>query len=261
MLEIARYESERRLSGAVVVAGGLAAFAALFIAITPEIIGEVDYEAMLEDLPPAFSSAFGLESFDSLAGILAGEFYTLGWVLLMGLYMAYSAGSTIAGDVERDRMDMLLSNPVSRSSVVLEKYLSLLVPIVVVNVVVGAVIYVGARLVDDPIPLFDVIAVHALSVPYLLCCAAIGLLASAGMKREGSAQRASMGVVFSLYMVEALVTGTDFDWLGIASPSRYFDTNDILVEGTYDLVGAAILLEASALLLVASLLVFQRRDI
>jgi ABC-2 type transport system permease protein len=175
--------------------------------------------------------------------------------------MAYSAGSTIAGDVERDRMDMLLSNPVSRSSVVLEKYLSLLVPIVVVNVVVGAVIYVGARLVDDPIPLFDVIAVHALSVPYLLCCAAIGLLASAGMKREGSAQRASMGVVFSLYMVEALVTGTDFDWLGIASPSRYFDTNDILVEGTYDLVGAAILLEASALLLVASLLVFQRRDI
>ena len=261
MREIARYETERRLLGSVVVAVGLSAYAGLFFAIGPSIVEEVDLEAYAEALPPAFQSAFNVDSIGTLEGLFATELYQFGWVLLLGLYFAYGAGALVAGEVESDRLDLLLSNPVSRASVVLGKFASLLLPMVVVNVVVGAVVYAGGVLVDDPLPFAGVVMVHLLSVPYLLVCAGVGLLLSVLLSRGSTAQRGAIGVVFGLFMLESFVTDTDFEWIGTLSPTRYYDPTAILVDGTYDLTGAVILLEAAALLVVASVLLFQRRDV
>ncbi|MUV58630.1 ABC transporter permease subunit [Halogeometricum sp. CBA1124] len=261
MLEIARYETERRIPGTAAIAVGLSIYAGLFLAIGPSIIDEVDLEAYAEALPPAFQSAFGVDAIGTLEGLFATELYQFGWILLLGLYFAYSAGDLIAGDVERERLDLLLSSPVSRVSVLLGKFASLLTPIVVVNVVVGVVVYFGAAFVGDPLSLADVAMVHLLSIPYLLACAGLGLLISVSVSRGSLAQRGAMGVVFGLFMLESFVAGTDYEWLGTLSPTRYYDPTAILVDGTYDLLGAAILLEVAALLVIASALQFQRRDI
>lgn len=261
MFEIARFESERRVPAAIAIAVGLSLFAALFLAVAPDVIAEVDLEAYADAFPEALQTAFGIESLGSIEGFLATELYQFGWVLLLGLYFAYAAGGTIAGDVERGRMDMLLSTPVSRSRVVVEKFLSLVPVIVFVNVVVGAVVYSGTILIGEPLSLADLVAVHVLSIPYLLVCAAVGLSYSVLLGRESLAQRAGIATVFGLFMVQSVVTGTDFEMLGLVSPTRYYSPSDVLVDGTYDLVGAAILTEATVLLVVASVLWFQRRDI
>jgi ABC-2 type transport system permease protein len=62
-------------------------------------------------------------------------------------------------------------------------------------------------------------------------------------------------------MLESFVAGTDYEWLGTLSPTRYYDPTEILVDSTYDLLGATILLEVAALLVIVSALQFQRRDI
>jgi ABC-2 type transport system permease protein len=261
MFEVARYEAERRSVGAFVAAVGLSLFAALFLAIGPSIVSEVDFTAYFEALPPAFQQAFAVDAMGSFAGLLAVELYQFGWVIMLGIYFAYLGGGSIAGDVESGRADMLLATPLSRSRLVGEKFLSLAWPVLVVNLVVGTVVYVGALLVDEAIPLLDVLAVHALSVPYLLLAAALGVLCSTVFSGAAVAQRVAAGLVFALFLVDSLVTGTDFEWLGSLSPSRFYDPSAILVEGEYDLLGALVLAEAAVLLLVLSLLVFQRRDL
>ncbi|MFC4359116.1 ABC transporter permease subunit [Halobium salinum] len=261
MFEITRYESERRVLASGALAVGLALMAAMFLAIAPDIISQVDLEAYAEALPPAFSNAFDIAAMGTVEGFLATELYQFGWVILLGLYLAYSAAGLIAGDVERDRMDLLLANPVSRRRVVVEKFLSLLLPILVVNVVVGAVVYAGAALVGEPLAPVDVVAVHALSVPYLLTCAAIGLLLSVLARRESVAQRGAAGVVFGLFMLETLLTGTDYEPLARLSPTWYYDPMAILVESSYDLVGAALLLVAAAALVALSARRFTRMDV
>jgi len=102
---------------------------------------------------------------------------------------------------------------------------------------------------------------HAFSIPYLLACAGIGLALSVAVSRTSIAQKAALGVVFGLFLVESLVADTDFEPLGAISPARYVDPNAILVDGSYDVAGAAILLVAAAALVAASARWFARRDV
>jgi ABC-2 type transport system permease protein len=259
--EVARYEAERRLVGTVAVAVGLSLFAGLLLAIGPAILEEVDISELTAAYPESLQNAFGLEAMGSFAGLLATELYQFGFVVLLGLYFAYLGGSVVAGDIESDRLDLLLATPVSRGRLLLEKYAALIPSMVLINAVVGTVVYVGSILVGEPVALVDVVMVHLLSVPYLLSAAAVGVLFSVVFSRGSTAQRSGIGAVFGLFMLDSVVGGTDFGALGAVSPTRYYDPTAILVDSTYDLLGALVLCEAAALLVVLALLVFERRDV
>lgn len=261
MFEFARYYGRKRLKGSVALAVGLAVMASTFLSMFPSISSGVDLDAYVETLPPAARAAFGIESLGTVEGFLAAELYAFGWVLLLGLYAAYTAASTIADDVEDGRIDVLLSLPVSRSKLLVETYAAILVPIVVVNAVVAAVVYVGTLAIGESISVVDLLAVHLLSVPYLLTTAGIGLAASVVFDRATVAQRVGTGTVFGLFLVESVVAGTDFSWLGGLSPTRYYDPTAILVRSEWDLAGAGVLLAAALVLVVASNEYFRRKDV
>ncbi|QLG29689.1 ABC transporter permease subunit (plasmid) [Halorarum halophilum] len=261
MFELARYEGRHRIRGALALTVGLSALVALYVAMFPSVSSSVDLDEYMRAFPPALREAFGIATLSTIEGFLAAELYAFGWVLLLGLYFAYAAAGLVADDVERGRMDLLLSLPVTRSRLVTEKFLSLLVPMAVLNVAVPVVVYVATALIDDPIAVADLLAVHALSVPYLLATASVGLLASVAFDRVSIAQRAALAALFGLFLVNSVASGTDYAWLGALAPMRYYDPTAVLVEGTYDLGGAALLLVAALVLVGASELWFARRDI
>lgn len=262
MLEFARYEGRHRVRGSLVLTAGIAALIALYVWLFPSFKASgIDWEAYIESFPPAFMEAFGVRNITSIEGFLSAELYSFVWVLLLGMYLAYSAASTVAGEVEDGRMDLRLSLPVSRRRIVGEKFLSLLVPILIVNLLTPIAVYGGVLLIGESISAADLVGVHALSIPYLLACAAIGLAISVVLNREGRAQRAALGSIFGLFMIESVVAGTDVEPIGNLSPTRYYDATAILVDGTYDLAGAAILLAATAVIVLASQWWFSRKSL
>lgn len=261
MFETARFEAARRLPGSAVVAAGLSAFAAMMVLVAPGILAEFDVAALTESFPPALVEAMQLEVIGTIEGFLALELYWFGWLLVLGIYVAYSAASTIAGDVEDGTMDTLLAAPVSRRQVLAEKFLSLATPILVVNVVVLGVVYGGTQLVGEPVAAVDLVAVHALSIPYLLFWGAFGMLTSVVVSSRVLAEGVAAGTLVATFLVETVADGTDIDWLGLLSPTRYYDPVTILTASEYDLVGAGVLLAGAAALLLAGGAVFARRDV
>jgi len=261
MFETARFESERRLTGSVVVALGLSAFAAMMILLAPSILDEFDVAALTETFSPALVEAMQLDAIATIEGFMALELYWFGWLLVLGTYVAYSAASTIAGDIDDGTMDTVLAAPVSRWQILFEKFLSLLTPILVVNVVVLVVVYVGTRLVSEPIAAADLVAVHALSVPYLLFWGAYGVLVSALAASRLVAEGIAAGTLLATFLVKTIADGTDIEWLGLLSPTQYYDPVTILTASEYDYSGAGILLVATIILLLASGVTFARRDI
>jgi ABC-2 type transport system permease protein len=261
MFEFTRYYGRRRVKGSVALAAGLAVLTLLYVWMFPSISEGIDLDAYIQSMPRALRAAFGVQSLGSIEGFLAAELYSFGIVLLMGLYLTYAAASVIADDVEDERMDMLLALPVTRSKVLLEKFSALLVPIVVVNVVLPVVVYAGVLAIGESLSVADLLMAHVLSVPYLLATASVGLCASVWFDRTSLAQRAGMGVVFGLFLVDSVVTNTDFAVLGAVSPTRYYDPAAILVQSEYDLLGGAILLGAAVVLIAVSRAYFQRKDI
>ncbi|MFB6106714.1 MAG: ABC transporter permease [Halobacteriaceae archaeon] len=262
MFEVLKYESRRRLRGTMALAVLLGLFALLIVGIYPSIqAAAADFEAAIQNLPPAIREGFVGGSYTTVEGFLSTELYQFLWLLLMGLYAAYLAGGTIAGDAESGRLDMVLATPVSRSRVLVEKYLSLLTPIVVLNLTMPLFVYGGLLAVGESIDLFDLVAVHALSVPYLLVCGSVGLFLSVLVRRGDLAQRGGIAAVFVLFVLEAVTADTDYEWLGALSPTRYYDPVSILVDEQYDLAGAAILLAAAFAVVTVSQTIFENSDI
>lgn len=260
MSELARYELQRRLRGSIYLSIGMAAFAALVIWVYPSFAAELDDE-FLAAYPEQLRRMFNIETMTSIEGFLSFELYSFGWVILLGLYLAYLAAGTIADDIETERMDVILAMPLSRRRVLGETYLGLAAPILAVNVLVPPVVFAATWLIGEPIGVIDLVAIHVLSIPYLLACAAIGLLCSVVADRSGIAQRLALGGTFGLFMIESLLEGTDFEAIGYLTPMGYFDPNAILLDGVYDPVNVIALLAMTGLLLLASGWWFGRRDL
>ena len=262
MTEILRYEGRQRVRGSVLVTIGFVLVAGLYVGLFPSVEQSgVDFEQFLESAPEAAQSAFAVGNLNTIEGFLAVELYQFVWILLLGVYVAYSGGGLIAAGIEQGRIDMLLATPISRRRIVLEKYLSLLVPIVVANLFVPIAVALGVGAIGETISLVDLYAVHLLSIPYLLCCGGIGLVMSVAVDRPSIAQRGGLLAVFGLFLVETIASSAGVDWLGGVSPTRYYDPAEILVEGTYDVAGALILLSGAVALLVVASAYFEARDV
>lgn len=262
MSEILKYEARKRLIGTLALGVGIGAFALLVVSIFPslQVAGE-SFEAIAESLPEVFQEGFALESYSTIEGFLATEVYQFVWILMLGLYIAYVAAGLVASDVETGRIDLLLATPVSRKRVVVEKYAAVLAPIIALNMVIPLFVYAGVVLIGESIDPVDLVALHALSIPYLLVTAALGLGLSVLLGRADFAQRGSLALIFALFVIDTITLGSDLEWLGVISPTKYYAPGEILIDGTYDLVGSMILLIVALALVVASAEWFRRTDV
>ena len=262
MSDIVRYEARRRLTGTLALGVGIGAFALLIIWIFPsiEVAGD-SIQAYVEALPEVFREGFAIESMTTIEGFLATEVYQFVWVLMLGLYIAYVAGGIVASDVESGRIDLILATPVSRKRVLVEKYLSVLVPIMALNLLVPVFVYGGVIAIGESISVVDLIALHALSIPYLLLTAAMGLALSVVVERTDIAQRGSLALIFVLFVLDTVTAATDLEWMGVLSPTKYYSPGDVLVDGTYDVAGAVVLLVAAFVLVVLCGEWFSRTDV
>lgn len=259
MTEIFKYEARRRMKGTATLVGGISVFVLLVILIFPSM---KDAAGTLEEAyPEAIQEAFALTSLTTIEGFLSAEIYQFVWVLMLGLYLVYLGGGIIADDVETGRIDLLLATPISRKRLLVEKYCSLLVPIVVINLVMPVVVLAGVIAVGESIAIENLFLVHALSIPYLMVTAAIGLGLSVVFDRADIAQRGGLALLFMLFILDSVTAGTDIEWIGGISPTNYFTPADVLVDGTIDVGGMFVLIGVAIVLVLASGEWFYRTDV
>lgn len=233
----------------------------LYIWVGPELVAGEGIQDMIDAMPPLLRDLLGFESLASLAGLLASEYYTLGWIVGLAGYVAYSAAGRVAGSLVSNRMDSLLAGPVARSSILGGTYLALLVPILVLNAVVPVALYVGSVVVGSSLPVVDLAMVHVLSIPYLLLWAAVGLFLGVIVRGGQRAGRVGLGLVFAAWLVETVLGSTDYAAVGAIFPNRYYDPPAILVNASYDFFGAGVLLATTLVLVGVATILFDRRDL
>ncbi|MDR9429566.1 MAG: ABC transporter permease [Natronomonas sp.] len=260
MTAILRNESRRLRRGSLLLSGLFAMLTAFFLAVFPAIRDEA--EVIMDAYPEFVIELMGLEELNTIEGFAGGYIYPFIWVLFGGVYLAYVSAGLIAGDIQSRTLDLTLSNPVSRESVLAQKVAALWVPILALNGAVVVTLALGAVALGERLDIVALAMVHLLGVPYLLVCAGIGVVFSVLFDRVGRAQVTSLGLVFVLWLVDGLsYTDPDYEWIGQFTPSRYYDPTGILVHGEYGFLDASLLLAAFVASLVVAAAIFVRRDI
>lgn len=262
MTDIVKYEARQRARGTLTLIVVLSFYLYMLVYMFPTIASVGDaFEEYVQAMPEAIVASFGIEAITTIEGFLAVEIYQFIWVLMMGLYFTYLGGDLVAGEIESGRIDLVLATPISRKRFIVEKYLSLLVPIVAINVVMPVVVLAGVMSIGESMSFVDIVVLHAFSIPYLLVTAAIGLVLSVLFDRSDIPQRAGLGILFALFTLESVTVDSDYEWLASLSPTHYFDPTDILVNSEYDVTGQLVLLAAAIVLLVLATEWFRRRDV
>ena len=204
----------------------------------------------------------GFESMNTYAGFVAVEAYEIFWILILGILIGFVAASLISREIEGKTIDLLMSNPVSRKQLVLEKYLGIIPFILLVNIatmltVMGITVAIGEELNFGYLAL-----THAVSVIYFLTIASIGILISVIIDEKMKASIVTIAIVVGMFVFDSVSRLIpDYELLGSLSLTKYYVPTDILISGNVDVGGLVVMVIVTIICLFAALVYFDYRNI
>jgi ABC-2 type transport system permease protein len=221
-----------------------------------------DLNAMLEKMGPA-AKILGASMGDAstLIGFLHIELFSMILPALMVTYVAGMASGFTAGEESRGTIDVLLSYPVSRRRLILQKTGAVLIGSIVAAVAVWIFATAGAAASGSELPWDKLAAALAMLVLLGLAFGAIALAVSAATGNRGAAIGLAVGLMVAMYLVDALAAVVDS--LGIVRPLslfRYYMGGDPLRNGI-SISDAGVLAVVALGFLALALVLFERRDL
>lgn len=240
------------------------ALAALYFSFYPGVVHDAaDFKKLMDGYPAPIRAALGI-SLGNVTSILG--FYTMvfAFVPLCGAIQSMLFGMSILSRETRERTaDFLMVKPVSRAAIVSAKLFAALTMLLVTNVCYDAASFFLASLVKTADFSARTLFLINLTLFFIqLIFLALGLFLSVLFKKLRSVLPVSLGVVFGLYMLGALVaTGKNADTARFFSPFKYFDIAYIArhtgYEVPYLITGALVVLAA----VMAAYIIYVKKDI
>ncbi len=256
--------SSRRRSMVWWVLGSFGYLVAITATYTFIVEQQEAYESLLADYPEALLAMFGVNSGEALFspdGYLTSQAF--GWLVpLLALVLGIGVGTAaVAGEEEAGTLDLLMSLPLTRSSLILQKLAAMVVFVVTLGVAVFAGTAVGAVAIDMDLSLVNLAAASLMGILLGLVFGTLALAIGAGTGKRSTALGVTSGVALVTFLINTLAPMVD--WLEPVhplSPFYYNAENQPLVNGLH-WGHASVLVGLSAAFVVVALFVFRRRDI
>jgi ABC-2 type transport system permease protein len=174
----------------------------------------------------------------------------------------FIAASSIAKEIEGKTIDLLLSNPISRKQIVLEKFIGLIPMSIIVNFLTMLVIMGITIALNESINYGNLVIVHLISILYFLAVISIGILLSAIIDDKMKSSIFLIGVLVGMFVLNSIsLLSPDYEVLGYFSFLHYFDTYTVLKSGAIDGIGLLVFIAVTVLCLTSAMLYFEKRDI
>ena len=243
---------------------GLAGYVALIASVYPTVRDNPDLEKLVESYPEALKAfvAFGGQfDFTSAAGYLGSELFSF---MMPALFLVAAVGhgaGTLAGEEERGTIDLLLSSPLSRTRVALEKLAAMCVELAALGVVLWLALWVGARAFSMEVSVAHLASATALLVVLALAYGAIAFMVAAATGRKTLAIGLTVALAVGAYLVNSLASLVEvLEPFQKATPFYHYAVADPLREGL-DPWHTLFLIAVGAVAAAAGVLLFDRRDL
>jgi ABC-2 type transport system permease protein len=234
----------------------------MYAAIWPTIEGSAGaLQEYIDNLPEAFRELIGSTGYGTPEGYLASELFSFLAPILLLVYAIGAGARAIAGEEESGSLDVLLSTPVRRRRVLLDKFEAMVLGTFgLVFAMWLSVVVFGA--IWDMRP--DLTNFTAACLHLFLLALAFGAIALAVGSATGS-KGLAIGVPSGFALVAFLVNlfSATASWLEPfrpLSPFYYYSGSEPIVNGV-DTVHALVLVAIAAVAVLVALWSFERRDL
>ncbi len=240
---------------------GILALVLLTIAFWPSVKGQESFNDITKDLPDAVKALIGDEDLISPVGYLDSQLFqsmlpALFLVFAISRGTGWSAGAERAGTLE-----MLLANPVSRTRVIAERSLALVLSVGLLGLVLLGGLIAGTRIIDLPIGAGELAAACLGLCLLAIAFGELGLLLGSLTGTKSVSAGIAAGVAVAGFFLAALgpVVSALEPFEG-ASPFYYYSGSDPLKNGI-DPIHTAVLIGLAVLLALLAARAFERRDL
>jgi ABC-2 type transport system permease protein len=244
---------------------GLGTMAFISALLVP-LFDAIQLAETLRNLPPIVLAAAGLDSnltaLLTPEGIIMTSFFGK-FTLLFAAYPVVMGMRVTANEEDEGTLDVLLSLPVPRWRLVLEKFIAYTLTIILIGLMIYGGLWVGVQVSGTALNMQRVADAILHLIPMLIMVLAFTVFIGASIRRRQVALGIVTGFVLSSFMlntIASMVDGSLSSVLNAVSFFSYFDASAIVQHGTNP-AHIAGLLVASGLLFGGALWRFQRRDV
>jgi ABC-2 type transport system permease protein len=242
--------------------GGFALTVLMYAAFWPSVRDNAaQFTQYLEDLPDFFQNLIGGLEFGTPEGYVQSELFSFVAPILLLVYAVGAGARAIAGEEEAGSLDTLLSTPIRRRRVLLDKFAAM----VAATFGLVAVMWVSLLVFGPPFDLRpNVGGVTAMSLNGFLLGVAFGTMALAIGAATGSKNVAigvPSGVALVTFILNALAPSVEaLESLRLLSPFYYYSGGDPITNGL-DPAHALVLAGITVVALALAWWTFERRDL
>ena len=244
---------------------GMVLYLWLFIWVYPSFAGSKALNTLLQDLPAGMLRVLGYSlGVTHLSGFLAGEFYSLLYLIILTIYAVFTGARVMAHLIDNRFMGYLLATPVSRRRVACTQALALLGGVVLIAALTTAGGLLGAawfaprsHLAAGPFVRLNLVGMLVFTV-----VAAYSFLFSALAPDERTALSLSAFVTLVFYGLHIVADlSRQLRWVAHLSLFTIFNPPALIAGQGAVLVDAPVLAGITVALLVLAVLGFERRQL
>ncbi len=240
----------------------------LFVAMTAMYAGMFpSFEASLSEMidsgiAEGFNFFPHVEQMHTYVGFLTIELYTIFWLLLLAIMLGFVAASSIAKEIEGKTIDILMSNPVSRKQIVIEKFIGLLPMLCIINFATMFVVMGITAALGESFNYGNLVLLHLVSIPYFLAVYSIGIFLSVLIDEKMKSSIIMISILVAMFVINSLsLMAPEYEFIGSLSFLHYFDTFNVLKYGEVDGAGILVFIGVTVVCLLGAMIYFEKKDI
>jgi ABC-2 type transport system permease protein len=260
---IAQRELGDRARGLVGWLAGFTFFISITIATYPSIRDQPGIEAFEREIPEVLRAFTGGEEFDfsSAEGLFNSRMFAFLLPLLVLIWAIGFGARTVAGEHEEGRLDLVLSYPVTRTRLLIEKLVVLVGVVAGFGLVIYDALIIGGFTVDLGLRPGNTAAACLMLVALGALFGVLAVAVGAHTLQRSLAYAVAGGYAAFAYFLNSLSALAS--WLEPLRPLSafyWYGRQNPLSEGL-DIVGLAVLLTGIVVATAISFVVFERRDL
>lgn len=243
---------------------GLFLYTWLLVGMFPSM-QKADMEQLTKSMPEEMMKFFGGDgflSYSKIEGFLSLEYLSFFFILIICFYLGSSAGSTIAGSIEKKTIDFDLSQPVTRTKYALSSFLVGVINSAILVVFNTFAIWLLCKLYDIDISDKGLAAFGITATFFVWAIYGIAALLTSLFKSKLSVVLVTVVLTLGFYIftslsniIEKLKDYDQFSLFYLYNPQKLLESGKI--NWTHIEILAAILVTG----VVSSLIIFNRKDL